>query len=90
MRNNDSSILLCTAEQTQKFPTRRSFADAIVQAWAASGFEIEHWVVSLEAHLNESSECPDEEMNLYRYHMALKLKRRGKMASGSSVSRPEL
>ena len=56
--------------------TRRSFADAIVQAWAASGFEIEHWVVSLEAHLNASSECPDEDMNLYHYHMALKRKRR--------------
>ena len=71
-------IVTYSRADTQKFPTRRSFADAVVQAWAASGFEIEHWVVSLEAHLNESSERPDEDMNLYHYHMALKLKRRGR------------
>ena len=62
----------------QKFPSRRSFADAIVEAWAASGFDIEHRVVSLEAHSSQLSKCPDKDMNLYHYHMALKLKRRGR------------
>ena len=71
-------IVTYSRADTQKFPSRRSFTDAIVEAWAASGFDIEHWVVSLEAHSSQSSECPDEDMNLYHYHMALKLKRRGR------------
>jgi hypothetical protein len=71
-------IVTYSRADTQKFPTKKSFADAVVEAWMASGFTIEHWVVSLEAHLNEDSQCDDEEMNQYHYHMALKLKRRGR------------
>ncbi len=66
-----------TYSRASKFPTRKSFADAVVEAWMASGIGIEHWVVSLETHLNKDTESNHEEMNLYHYHMALKLKKEG-------------
>ena len=68
-------IVTYSRADTQKFPTRKSFADAVLEAWTTSGLEIEHWVVSLEAHINEDTQCADELMNLYHYHMALKLKK---------------
>ena len=80
-------IVTYSRANTQKFPTKKSFSDAVVEAWAVSGFTIEHSVVSLaEAHLNEDSQCDDEEMNLYHYHMALKLKRRGRWFRSATTS----
>ena len=66
-------IVTYSRADTTKFSVRKSFADAVVEAWRASGLAIEHWVVSLEAHLNEDIESINKEMNLYHYHMALKL-----------------
>ncbi len=79
-RNQQRTVYIVTYSRASisKFPTRKSFADAVVEAWMASGIGIEHWVVSLEAHLNEETESNHEEMNLYHYHMALKLKKRGR------------
>ena len=61
----------------RKFASRQSFADAVVEAWKASGFSIEHVVISLEAHANDAG-CDNNQVNRYHYHMALKLKRRGR------------
>ena len=71
-------IVTYSRADTTKFPTRQSFADAVVEAWRVSGFSVQHWVVSLEAHANDDPDCHDEEMNRYHYHMALKLQRRGR------------
>lgn len=71
-------IVTYSRADTTKFPTRQSFADAVVEAWRLSGFSVQHWVVSLEAHANDDPDCHDEEMNRYHYHMALKLQRRGR------------
>ena len=70
-------ILTYSRADINKFPTRKSFADAVLQAWMASGYAVEHWVVSLEEHSMEQS--GSEAINRpYHYHMALKLKRRGR------------
>lgn len=70
-------IVTYSRADTTKFPSRQSFADAVVEAWRASGFSIEHWVVCLEAHANYG-ESDNDQVNRYHYHMALKLKRRGR------------
>ena len=49
----------------QKFPTRESFAQAVVKSFEATNTKIEHWVCSKEAH----------QVNGFHYHMALKLNR---------------
>ena len=50
-----------------KFPTKQQFADC--------GITISHWVVSIEGHAVTDS---NNDMNMYHYHMALKLARRGR------------
>ena len=47
----------------QKFPTRESFAQAVVKSFEAINTKIELWVCSKEAH----------QVNGFHYHMALKL-----------------
>ena len=49
----------------QKFPTRESFAQAVVKSFEAINTKIELWVRSKEAH----------QVNGIHYHMALKLNR---------------
>ena len=49
----------------QKFPTRESFAQAVVKSFEAINTKIELWVCSKEAH----------QVNGFHYHMALKLNR---------------
>ncbi len=58
-----------------KFRTKQQFADAVLEAWKSFGITISHWVVSIECHtVTENS----DEMNMYHYHMALKLARRAR------------
>ena len=50
-------IVTYSRADTTKFPTRQSFADAVVEAWRVSGFSVQRWVVSLEAHANDDPDC---------------------------------
>ena len=54
-----------------KFPCKERFSSAVVEAWNSCGITVVQLVVCIEAHTN-TCESTDE-MNLYHYHMALKL-----------------
>ncbi len=54
-----------------KFPTKDSFADAVIDAWVQNGKQVVQWVVCIEEH--KDSESNNSE-NKFHYHMALKLK----------------
>ena len=54
-----------------KFPCKERFSSAVVEAWNSCGIRVVQWVVCIEAHTN-TCESTDE-LNLYHYHMALKL-----------------
>jgi hypothetical protein len=45
------------------------------------GIRLYNWTLGrfFRSAFKEDSQCADEEMNLYHYHMALKLKRRGRV-----------
>ncbi len=58
-----------------KFRTKQQFADAVLEAWNSCGITISHWVVSIECHTVTEN---NDEMNMYHYHMALKLARRAR------------
>lgn len=68
-------IVTYSRADTEKFPTRETFGNAVVEAWGSCKINVVQWVVCLEAHANTE---PDEDMNLYHFHMALKLERRGR------------
>ena len=57
------------------FDTRKSFADAVIEAWKNAGVRLQHWVVSMEGHATTDSV---EEMNQYHYHMAVKLTKKAR------------
>ena len=61
---------------TEKFPTKRSFAEAVLEGWQNNGFRVLHWVASIEAHADTEADAGD--MNRYHYHMALKLAKKGR------------
>ena len=44
------------------FPTRQTFANAVLQAWALHGVAMVQWVVSLEGH----AECEEEDDIIWR------------------------
>ena len=54
-----------------KFPCKERFPSAILEAWNSCGIRVVQWVVCIEAHSNDCESI--DEMNLYHYHMALKL-----------------
>ena len=54
-----------------KFPCKERFSSAVVEAWNRFGIRVVQWVVWIEAHTNDCESI--DEMNLYHYHMALKL-----------------
>lgn len=68
-------VITYSRADTEKFPTRQSFAEAVLQGWQSCGLVVLHWVVSLEAH--EETER-DDQLNRYHFHMALKLAKRGR------------
>ena len=61
-------------------PSKKHFAEAVLNGWEKSGIEISHWVVAVEKHTNpgspESLESSDN-----HFHMAIKLKKRGRWLS---------
>ena len=54
-----------------KCPCKERFSSPVVEAWNSCGITVVQLVVCIEAHTN-TCESTDE-MNLYHYHMALKL-----------------
>ena len=60
-------VYLVTYSQAnlEQFPTRRSFAEAVVGSFHSSTTRVMHWVCSRESHRNGG----------FHYHMALKLDR---------------
>ena len=58
-------LITYSKADAQKFPTRESFAQALVKSFEAINTKIELWVFSKEAH----------QVNGFHYHMALKLNR---------------
>ena len=65
---------------TTKFSSKESFSLAILEAWQHFGIRILHWVVCIEAHSNNNG-CASSDninMNLYHFHMAVKLAKRGR------------
>ena len=70
-------LITYSRADTSKFPSKESFSSAIVEAWHHFGIRVIQWVTCIEAHNN--NECTSgDEMNLYHYHMALKLAKRGR------------
>ena len=65
---------------TTKFSSKESFSLAILEAWQHFGIRILHWVVCSEAHSNNNGCASDDNinMNLYHFHMAVKLAKRGR------------
>ena len=65
---------------TTKFSSKESFSSAILEAWQHFGIRILHWVVCIKAHINNNG-CGSGDninMNLYHFHMAVKLAKRGR------------
>ena len=61
-----------------KFPSRESFASAVVEAWRNFSVRILQWVVSIEAHSTPTGSAACEEMNRYHFHMAVKLAKKAR------------
>ena len=68
-----------------KFPSKESFSNAVLQAWQSFGVRVVQGVMCIEAHHNTDSAETGWEMNLYHYHMAIKLE-----ISSTKVFRREL
>ena len=68
-------LLTYSRADISRFPTKQHFANVVVEAWKSCGIEISHWVVSIEGHAVTDN---DGEMNMFHYHMALKLAKRGR------------
>ena len=67
-------LLTYSRADISRFPIKQHFANVVVEAWKSCGIEISHWVVSIEGHAVTDN---DGEMNMFHYHMALKLAKRG-------------
>ena len=67
-------IITYSRADTEKF-RRETFGEAIIEAWNSFNIEISHWVVSMEGHATTDA---DGDLNKYHFHMAVKLKKRGR------------
>ena len=59
-----------------KVPSKESFSNVVLQAWQNFGVRVVQWVMCIEAHHNTDNAKTGQEMNLYHYHMAIKLEKR--------------
>ena len=59
-----------------KFPSRENVSPAVREAWNSCGIRVVQWVVCIAAHSNDCESI--DEMNLYHFHMALKLAKRAR------------
>ena len=71
-------VYLITYSQADvvKFPSKESFSNAVLQAWQNFGVRVVQWVTCTEAHHNTDNGEHEQNMNLYHYHMAIKLEKR--------------
>ena len=78
MEASESQRVVCiitySRADTEKFH-RETFGEAIIEAWNSFNIEIPHWVVSMEGHATTDA---DGDLNKYHFHMAVKLKKRGR------------
>ena len=63
-----------------KMPSKKRFAEAVLNGWEKFGIEISHWVVAVEKHKNPGSPESLESSDIH-FHMAIKLKKRGRWLS---------
>ena len=63
-----------------KMPSKKRFAEAVLNGWEKFGIEISHWVVAVEKHKNPGSPESRESSDIH-FHMAIKLKKRGRWLS---------
>ena len=73
-------LITCSHADTTKFSSKESFSSAILEAWQHFGIRILHWGLCIEAHSNNNG-CAsggDNNMNLYHFHIAVKLAKRGR------------
>ena len=63
-----------------KMPSKKRFAEAVLNGWEKFGIEISYWVVAVEKHKNPGSPESLESSDIY-FHMAIKLKKRGRWLS---------
>ena len=68
-------LLTYSCAEVMRFPTRCSFAEAVLEGWDNCGVRVLHWVVSLEGHADCGDAAANEVNNSY-HHMALKLSKR--------------
>ena len=70
-------LLTYSRRDATKFPSRESFAKAVLHGWEYRGIRVVQWVVSLEAHA-DSEVLSSDISNSYHYHMAIKLRKRAR------------
>lgn len=61
---------------TCMFPSNDSFSNAVLQGWQNFGIRVCQCITCIEAHYNTDNAENGENMNLYLYHMAIKLEKR--------------
>ena len=66
-------LLTYSRADLSQFPTRESFAQAVVEVWKENGRKILHWIVCREQH----HDGDDAEYGNH-YHMAAKLDAKGR------------
>ena len=74
------SLITYSHVDTTKFSSKESFSLTFLEAWQCFGIRILHWVVCIEYHSNNNG-CASRDninMNLYHFHMAVKLTKRGR------------
>lgn len=71
-------VYLITYSQADvvKFPSKESFSNAVLQAWQSFIVRVVQWVTCIEARHNTDNSENGQKMNLYHYHMAIKLEKR--------------
>ena len=69
-------LMTYSRADTNRFPSRPSFSEAVLEGWKNCGVRVLHWVVCLEGHADTDYSVSNEINNLYHYHMAVKLSKR--------------
>lgn len=70
-------LITYSSANTEKFPTRESFAEAVVDKWRLCGVRVQQWAVCLEAQADTETTAL-EINNGYHFHMAVKLTKRAR------------
>ena len=76
-------IVTYSRANTEQFPIRRSFSDAVVEALRFSRVTVQQCVVCLEGHVQTGS---NDEMNRYHHHYGIKTNQEKAMGTGAQLS----